>query len=137
MRVEAVVSRALFAVALAAGCATAPPPPPVEVVRIGAGCRSLSVEPPGAGFVVLGSVSADVPIDADQHVIDERLSGAACSLGADALVRDGAEPLIPGQSVVERVGPPGSLSAQQPSLALPSLAVREVRVFARAIRFLR
>lgn len=137
MRIEAVLSRALLAVTLCGGCATAPPPPPVELVRLGAGCRSLSVEPPVREFVVVGSVSADVPIDADQRVIDERLSGQACSLGADAFLRDGAEPLIPAPTPVERVLALRFMPDQGTLLGAPSLGVREHRVFARAIRFLR
>jgi hypothetical protein len=120
---------------LLGGCASAPPlPPPVQLVRIEPGCRAIAPDGPAAPYVVLGRVSADVPIDADQRAIDERLGGQACRLGADAIVRDGAEPLIP-QPTEGRVTVVGYQELLQ--LAPPTIAAREQRVFAQAVRFVR
>jgi hypothetical protein len=107
---------------------------PAQVVRNAPGCRAIAADTPSCLYVVLGLVSADVPIDADEHAIDEWLGGQACRLGADAIVRDGAEPLIPQPTE----GQVRSLDGwPQLELGPPSLWVREQRVFAQAVRFVR
>jgi hypothetical protein len=117
---------------LAAGCASAPLPAPKQAMLITGGCSSVVADGPPGSYRVLARVSVDVPWDAEERVIQEALAGRACGYGANAILPDGVEELIP-LPTFDPIRPARSV-LQSPMLGAPVVTDSQKRVFALAIR---
>ena len=126
----------LAAVALA-GCATVTAKS--EPVDNG-GCRvEIYDHPPSRPFRVLAQVSLDRSLidesvsDADRVLMVRQLAGKACALGANGLLRDGSELLVPqGEQHLTQGGGTPPIPTQTP----PTWAAKQRRYFAYAIQTL-
>ncbi len=118
---------------LVAGCATAPLPPPQHALLITRGCSSVVANGPLGPYDVLARVSVDVPTDAEERVINDELVGRACGYGANAIVPDGIEGLIP-RPVVDPFLPIVPPAVQPVMIGAPPVTDARKRVFALAIR---